>query len=310
MVRLFATWLALLLSLRASAMTVDATAQPGQRWLADVDGVAVPGGTSVWIGRLTGGITPVADVATVLNHWQSFGQTTTRTLGGQAGRFSASFSKEASEFGLERMFILVLRTTDNATPALDGTNLTAWGLFASTSTTWRFPDNEALPPANATFITTSQVTQSWGGSVTASQLRLSAPFPTPRTAYDQWASSAFPANIAAEDRLPLADPDHDGSINALECLLNTPPLLGNTAPLQQGLNVASAEWTHSYSRSSNLPLSYEKAEFSTDLVTWSAAMPSSSHRSIGGSLVVISVSLNVPRAELFGRLCLPWLRAP
>ncbi len=294
----------------ASAMTVDATAQPGQRRVTDASGVPVPAGVAVWVGRLTDGFAPQADLAAVRAHWQTFGETTTRSLAGEAGRFSASISRDAPEFSLQPVYFLIQQTLGGAAPAAGGANVTAWALFTGSAAAWLFPDNDALPPGNAVTLTSSSVTLAWGGSLTAGDLRLSTALATPAQAYDAWAAATFPAGTPAADRLPAADPDHDGLANAFECLHSTRPLVPDAPPASGRLLTAPERWRFSYPRNPALPASYDLVQVSSDLAFWAAPTPATVTRSEANGVVDVQITLPPTTRRYFSRLTLPWLPQP
>jgi hypothetical protein len=286
-------------------MTVDFIAQPGQRFVANASGTAVPAGTFVWVGAVADDALIVNGIsyATLRSIWLPFGSTLTRTLGGESGRFSASISSDESALSLRKIYLLVQQTTDNLSPAVDGSNVGQWGLYSSTVGAWRFPDNDNLPPGNAALITSNQVNQTWMGTVTATTLQLAVQ-PTPASAYAAWAAVAFAGHPNA-DASAQADPDGDGLSNALECLFATLPLTSNASAYR--LEKAVAEFTFRHPRNAALPGGYERLEISSTLSGWAAPSYSQYTKSVGANerLYHFPQASNGPR--LFFRIVLPWL---
>ncbi len=290
------------------AMTVDFTAQPGQRYVANASSVAVPAGAFVWVGAIMDDAQVSAGISyvTLRSLWLPFASTLTRTLGGEAGRFSASISRDEPDLSLRKIYLFVQQTTDNLAPAIDGSNVSQWGLFSSTQAPWRFPDNNNLPPGNATLITSSQVNQVWMGSITTSTLQLALQ-PTPASAYAAWAAVAFAGNPNT-DASAQADPDGDGISNALECLFGTLPLTSN-APVYR-LEQAGSGVTFRYPRNAALPAGYERLEISSTLSGWTSPTATQFTKSI----IANEWLYNFPQANngsrLFFRIVLPWMGGP
>lgn len=292
-----------LLVSRTLSMTLDITGQPGQRFVTDIDGAAVPAGTFVWVGSLSqeNQLRPGLSYAEVRANWELYGSTLTRTLGGQSGRFSASISRNVPEFSLRKIYLLLTQTVNNHTPAANGSNVVAWALLSSTNSAWIFPDNDGLPPGNATVITSSQTNQTWAGSITLDTLQLA---PTPSTSFARWASTAFLDNSTA-DTTPSGDPDHDGITNVFECLFNTNPLHGNRIP--DLAKIGNDAILFSYPRNQQLPPDYERLEISADLTQWSAPFASQFLKSETTELCQYEFPISSNISRRFYRLRLPWL---
>jgi hypothetical protein len=288
------------------AMTVDFTAQPGQRSVANASGSAVPAGTFVWVGAVADDAQIVTSLsyATLRSLWLPFASTLTRTLGGEAGRFSASISGDEPDLSLRKIYLLVQQTTDGLAPTVDGSNVSQWGLYSSSLNAWRFPDNDNLPPGNATLITSSQVNQVWMGSITTNTLQLALQ-PTPAAAYAAWVSVAFAAYPNA-DASAQGDPDHDGLSNALECLFDTLPMTSNASVYR--LVKESVGVTFRFPRNTSLPAGYERLEISTTLTGWAAPAAAQFTRSAVGNEVLFSFPLADNGSRLFFRLVLPWVQ--
>ena len=289
----------------AGMMTVDFTAQPGQRFVADVRGEAVPAGVHVAVGALAGPLPQQISCAAVGVLWQPFAETLTRSLASQAGRFSAAAARDRPEFSQQKIYLLIRQTAGGEVPRADASNVLAWGLYSSHEAAWLFPDAEALAPGNATLITSSEVDEAWGGQVSARALELGLVPPTAAAAYATWAGECF-AEVGSVGAGPLADPDQDGLANAWECLYGTSPWKANASPLAvipgaQGIGL-------SFPRNAMLPAGYEQVEMSSTLTSW--VVPEGDSFSMFGEAG--AVRYYFPRAargpRLFLRLVLPWLR--
>ncbi len=304
----FLPWVVLLIVGRAWAfVTVDATAQPGQRIVATAAGVAVPAGVHVWIGMLADGFAPSSDLTAVRAQWTTFGTTLTRSLAGQPGRFSASLIAEAPEFSGKKMYLLIQQTTAGAAPDPVGANVEAWGLFSGDPAAWIFPDDAALPPANATVVTSSGATQAWAGTLTAGELRLSPPAVTPAAAYAAWAASIFPVGFDPASTSPSADPDEDGLINALECLFDSSPVQPGPLPLRTEVSPAQAGLRIAYPRRNSLPQNFEMVLTSPDLATWAPGDAARLTPQTSAGIRTVDIARRAEESRLFARLALPWL---
>jgi hypothetical protein len=161
--------------------TVNFDAAPGQR---DVlyDGSALPDGNHVALGYFSGSLDVAANaenIGVLSGAWEEYGSTTIRTLFGQAGRFSASYSSTDPIFDNRQIMLWIFKTTDGLAPAANYANVEGYGIYSSTAINWRFPAQGSLPPANTTFINSSEITQALYGGFDSGHLYLSqVPEPT------------------------------------------------------------------------------------------------------------------------------------
>ncbi len=289
----------------AGMMTVDFMAQPGQRLVVDGAGKAVSAGVHVWVGGLEGPLPTVVSCEAVSLLWQPFAGTVTRSLGNQPGRFSAAASREAPELSFQKMYLFIRETVGGAAPQADGANVVAWGLYSSGAAGWVFPDAEALAPGNATMINSSEVSEAWGGRVSANSLQLVAVGPSAAGAYAVWARGVF-GEVGTERSAPLADPDRDGLANAWECFYGTSPLVAEGSPLT--FFVEGRGMGLRFPQNAALPGGFVQVEVSDRLTGW--AVPGAEEFSVvaeGGGMRYFFPEAGV-RERFFVRLALPWLR--
>jgi hypothetical protein len=163
--------------------TVNFTAGPGERNVAQLDTTPVPDGTEVWLGFFTTGFDVslnAMDVSALATEWHLYGQTTTRNIFGEDGRFGATVSSLDPVFDGRKPWLWILETTDHASPQPDFSNVSHYGLFSSQDANWAFPAHDATPPADMTSVNSSDVTEAVHGSFDPNHLMLIA-VPEPST---------------------------------------------------------------------------------------------------------------------------------
>ncbi len=175
--------LALSLSFALAQSTVNFSSgfnQPDVYW----DGAPVASGNQVRIGFFDSSFdvsSHLYDLPALGYAWYQFGFTTNRTLLGQPGHFAATaslFDPTRDVYHGQRIWMWLLKTSDNGLPTADFSNVIGYGLYSSSLANWVFPAYGATPPANTTSIDSSQINTSLFGTYNANHLFL-APVPEP-----------------------------------------------------------------------------------------------------------------------------------
>ena len=169
----------LLFSIRAAhaQSTVNFTAGPGERDVTGIDMTAVPDGNAVWLGFFSSGFDVsgnAMDLSALAAEWHLYGSTDTRSIFGLPGRFGATVSSSDPMFDGQKSWFWILQTTDNAAPQPNWSNVSAYGLFSSQAANWAFPAHDAIPPADMTSLSSSDVTEAVHGAFDPNHLTLIA----------------------------------------------------------------------------------------------------------------------------------------
>ncbi len=168
----------------AQSTTVNFQAGLGQRDVVASSGLALPDGNSVLIGSFKSDFSVALhanDLNALSGAWNLYGETTIQTLFGVfPGRFSGTESSTSSLFDGQQIWLWIIRTTNNVMPTPDFSNVSEYGLYSSTASTWLFPQHDSVPPGNTVSINSSEVNQALFGSFDANHLTL-AQVPEPST---------------------------------------------------------------------------------------------------------------------------------
>jgi hypothetical protein len=170
--------LSLLLSIAGSnaALNLSITAAPGEPDVRNPDGTPVSVGSRVVVGYFNDDFsiyTHSSDMDALLLAFNVIGETKTRTLFGQPGRFAeALFSDDDSACGKQAWIWI--------------TSGDSHGLFTSTKNDWRIPCSDGDPLGSYTAINSSQVDYSVFGSFNDRSLVVT-PVPEPTA----WALAIF-----------------------------------------------------------------------------------------------------------------------
>ena len=254
---------------------VNYTAQLGQRSVLRSSGSSFGGALGeVRLGVFADGFEVVHqdDLRRMLDGWIELGSTEIREIFGESGRFSATAYFDRPALEGDRLYLLILRTSDGGNPSYDLHNVVEAGLFSSGHPTWSVPSHENLAPGNGIIIHTSQIDESFGwGDVTEEGLRLSAVAP-PVDDYETWALSSFDSGIPISESMPDADPDRDGVVNRMEWFGGTNPLSPNRPPIQM-LKEGETLFLE-IRRARRATRARFKVEHSNDLLEWQSVEPS------------------------------------
>lgn len=255
-----------------ASVTVNYTAQSGQRNVLDSGGNLIPEGQEVRIGFFDPGFDidgNAGDLAALDDAWNPFDSTTIRAVQNLPSRFSATSPGLCdSQFNSKPIHLWILMTEDGSPPLPDYSNVSEYGVFASSAGSWFFPLHNSPPGLNTTQINSNQVDHVEGGQglIEAMSLRL-LPNPNPPTlSYDLWAQSSFPAETPGSDRLREADPDCDGINNLLEFYSGTDPLEADSA--EDGIRIEEGNAVFTFRRSKRVDASMGVVQTSPDLINW------------------------------------------
>ena len=128
--------------------------------------------------------------------------------------------------------------------------------------------------------------------------------------------AGFSSITADADKLPSADPDHDGLSNLMEFVLNGNPGISDNASILPTLNASGSNFVFGFSRrvdsESGSTLLFQ---YGSDLVGWTDATVGAASGTVGSATVVVTpnisgvdaISVTVPKTvaaggKLFGRL--------
>ena len=168
----------------AAQSTVNYGAMLGQPNIF-YDGSLIPNGNQVRIGFFNPAFDVSAhlfDLVTMGASWNNYGDTVTRSLFNESGRFSDTdyLSAETTLFDNQPIWLWILKTSDNSLPSVDFANVTGYGLFSSSLESWKFPPYSAMLGLDTTSVYSSEVNQALFGSFDPDHLYLAA-VPEPHT---------------------------------------------------------------------------------------------------------------------------------
>lgn len=256
-----------------ASVTIDFTAQTGQRHVVDHDGEPVPDNVGeVRIGVLDDGFDLVRhgnDLQRVQEAWTQLGTTRICTILGEESRFSARTVVEDPSLTGRKVYLWILTTRNRDAVEPDFSNVRDHGIFSSTSPSWQVPSGETLAPLNSTLIHSSQVDESFGvGTITSNSLQLSRPSSAGMDYY-AWEETAFPVPVPDADRSPLADPDRDGLVNLMEQFMGSDPMTAGPLPFETHLE--NGAMIIRFQRAKDSPAGAGAIFLSDDLQHWSEA---------------------------------------
>ena len=131
--------------------------------------------------------------------------------------------------------------------------------------------------------------------------------------YDSWIAG-FTSITASPDKLPTADPDHDGMSNLLEFVLNGNPGVVDAATKAPALNTAGATFVFTFNRRhDSVSETTQVVQYGSDLAGWTDVPVATSGTSGSATVTVTAngttdaVTVSVPKSvagggKLFGRL--------
>ncbi|MFT5408519.1 MAG: hypothetical protein ACI9NC_001228 [Verrucomicrobiales bacterium] len=253
----------------AAAVTIDYTAQTGQRHVIDHRGALVaPNWGEVRVGVLGSDFDPArhgGDLHRLQEAWTQLGTSPIREVLGQPSRFSAHAVVEGAGLSGRKIYLWVVTTTNGSSVSSSFDNVRSHGLFSSSEAHWRVPFEAGLPPLNSTIVNSSQIDQSFAGELTGQFLRLGQPTSV-EIDYDGWQDTRFPASTPAQQRQPLADPDGDGIVNLVERFVGGDPAQEDESPFTTSFKSTYVEFR--FNRAKDVPAGAASLLISNDLEDW------------------------------------------
>lgn len=254
-----------------AAVTIDYTAQTGQRYVIDHRGALVASNWGeVRVGTIAAGFDFAqhsGDLLRLKEAWTQLGTSPIREVLGQSSRFSArTVVVEAAGLSGKKLYLWVVTTTNGSSVSSSFDNVSSHGLFSSSEANWRVPSEAVLPPLNSTIVNSSQINQSFAGDLTGQYLRLAQPTSV-EIHYDGWKNNSFPASTPAEQRQPLADPDGDGLVNLVERFVGSDPAKEGGSPFTTSFESNHIEFR--FNRAKDIPAGAASLLISNNLEDWS-----------------------------------------
>jgi len=210
------------------------------------DGTPIPSGHKVSVGTFKDGFDPAtanpSDLTTLLANWLEFGFTTTEVIDGIPGSYWLKHTNSTPTFQGKKIYLFLTRTSDQADPAADGSNVIDYALFNSSHPAWVFrlpPSDTNLPPNDLTQINTSQITSAIWGDYDSVTLAFNANYSDSPSAWDEWVASVFGPTPDAALTDKSAVVAADGLQNFVHFALASNPLEA-TAPPYQVITVPGA----------------------------------------------------------------------
>jgi hypothetical protein len=126
--------------------TVNLSGADGERNVVDSGGVPLNDGNQVRIGFFNAGFDIAANSSSLnalAGAWNQFGVTSIQHLPPfgtpQPGRFADSLSNGNALFAGRQISLWIFKTSDNAAPVGDFSNVLEYGLYTSSLANWTFP---------------------------------------------------------------------------------------------------------------------------------------------------------------------------
>lgn len=278
--------LAALLTLPAFASTVSIQGGFGYPAALDASGNPVDAGYEVAIGTFEDGFDPAAnaaDLPALLAAWRPYGITTTREIFGTPGSFYFERVNNDPSFAGKRIYLLLTRTNNLASPAPDASNVTDYGIFTSlatpadSSSTWTFPavGPEVQPPADLRQLNTSQIDSSLFGALDAGSPTLAwkTGTSTEPSAWDDWVRSVFGENADPSSIDPDAVSGSSGLKNFVAFALATNPVAPAAPAYETTTHPADGRIGIRFTRTKSEVSGYSaEPEASTDLSDWTLTL--------------------------------------
>jgi len=222
-----ATFVAVAAGLAAADLrraTINVHAGPGGPLVNEINGQPLASGQEVRIGWMPNSFDfagKAANPVEVSAVWQSLGTTTTRSLFGQAGRYTTTVETTDRNWVNRQLYLWILRSADGQPIKSDYSNVSAHALVTSGSRpNWKVPAPENLPPANTVLLALAEAETAYVGIKTSTSLTVAAvAVPNPGMTYAEWAA----VTIGAGDKAALSDIDGDGRVNLFEFFLGGNP---------------------------------------------------------------------------------------
>lgn len=200
-------------------------------------GGAIGSGFEVSVGAFDAGFDPTAapsDLPGLLAAWNEYAKTTTAVIDGVAGSFYLKHINNDPAFAGKKIHLFFTRTTDLASPAADGSNVTDYGVFTRVvDAAWTFPavGSDVMPPADLVQLNTAQIDSALWGAADTSAVSLAFKSGTNNSAaaWNDWVASVFGQNTDPSTIDPNAVSGSTGLQNFVAFALNTNPV-APTAP--------------------------------------------------------------------------------
>ncbi|MEI8293698.1 MAG: hypothetical protein WCG66_06855 [bacterium] len=221
----------------AQASTVVLQGGFGYPATHSADGAVMDPGFEVSVGTFASGFDPAtapSDLPALLAAWQEYGKTATATIDGVPGSFYLKHINNTPAFAGKKIYLLLTRTTNHASPAADGSNVTDYGVFSSSQAAWTFPlvGEDILPPRDLTQLNTAQIDSAHWGAADASSVTLAFKTGTNQSnsAWNDWVASVFGQSTDPSTIDPNAVSGSSGLKNFVAFALNANPTLPSAPP--------------------------------------------------------------------------------
>ena len=164
----------------------------------------VANGNSVWIGAFNSSFQNQVQANrdnpfALLSNWQEYDRTTITNRVGpftQTASFSGTGTSDEAVFDNLRMYLWIFSTTDGQAPAPGFANVTAYGLFTSTTDPdWVFPALSTPFPGYIKDIYTGDAVTATRGSIDGTHLYLAGFSPVPEPSTVALLSVGLPAAV-------------------------------------------------------------------------------------------------------------------
>ena len=171
------------LAAHGQSTTVNVNGGPSLRDVT-YNGLPLADGNYVEVGYFNSGFDVQGNafnVPTLAAAWHGLGSTPISTIFGEPGRFGGNLTTSDPIFSGQKICLWIFKTSNNGDPAASAyANVLGYGLYSATGANWLFPAFGAVPPANMTSVTSSEVNQAYYGTFDPAHLILQ-PVPEPST---------------------------------------------------------------------------------------------------------------------------------